>query len=236
MKPHNFSRALVLGAPALVPRRARMRAARGRRRSCRPHCARARAPVPGHDVERASRDGLQLQPKEYRRRDRRRRHGVGIQLCGEPERHVQHRIYSVRGRQLRASGKLVSRESSGLAGIPLRSRKRSRSSSALHTSRRSTSPIPPSRRTMGQLGRSQLAAGYAGIAVDTMSLTNDWKQCGHFTRRRVGAAVQRHKRTMPRSAARCSRGTQPYAHVHAQVADGDHPGELLVRVRRFAFG
>lgn len=26
----------------------------------------------------------------------------------------------------------------------------------------------------------QIAAGYGGIAVDTMSLTNDWKQCGHF--------------------------------------------------------
>jgi hypothetical protein len=62
----------------------------------------------------------------------------------------------------------------------------------------------------------QLAAGYAGIAVDTMSLTNDWKQCGHFS---GGAWVQQfdgHENDAKFRAAILSWEANTYAHVHAQ--------------------
>ncbi len=63
----------------------------------------------------------------------------------------------------------------------------------------------------------QLTAGYAGIAVDTISLTNDWKQCGHFagggtwvaqfTGREDDAAFR---------GAILSWEANTYAHVHAE--------------------
>jgi Hypothetical glycosyl hydrolase family 15 len=63
----------------------------------------------------------------------------------------------------------------------------------------------------------QLAAGYGGIAVDTMSLTNDWKQCGHFSSGGawVGQFTGRENDAAFRSAM-LSWEADIYAHVHAQ--------------------
>ena len=63
----------------------------------------------------------------------------------------------------------------------------------------------------------QLAEGYRGIAVDTMSLTNDWKQCGHFTTGGtwVPQFSGRENDATFRSAM-LSWEANTYAHVHAQ--------------------
>jgi type IV pilus biogenesis protein CpaD/CtpE len=63
----------------------------------------------------------------------------------------------------------------------------------------------------------QLAAGYGGIAVDTMSLTNDWKQCGHFSN--GGAWVAQftgHENDAAFRSAMLSWEANTFAHVHAQ--------------------
>jgi hypothetical protein len=63
----------------------------------------------------------------------------------------------------------------------------------------------------------QLAAGYAGIAVDTMSLTNDWKQCGHFST--GGAWVAQFsgaENDAKFRSAMLAWEANAYAHVHAR--------------------
>jgi Hypothetical glycosyl hydrolase family 15 len=63
----------------------------------------------------------------------------------------------------------------------------------------------------------QLAEGYGGIAIDTISLTNDWKQCGHFST--AGAWVAQFTGGENDAAFRSailSWEANIYAHVHAQ--------------------
>ena len=63
----------------------------------------------------------------------------------------------------------------------------------------------------------QLAEGYKGIAVDTISLTNDWKQCGHFSS--GGTWVQQFnggENDAKFRSAILAWESNAYAHVHAQ--------------------